>query len=178
MVSPSQSATRCVSFSLFAAVVAVAAAVAAAAAASFVVPLEIPQHYPVLVYVASSFHDNAYICQNTCEHQDYCPLDVMPCSLVDQYKHFTEPCCLIFGGKVEVYTGLPHHTGVEVYLHHSNRSRDFSLPFFIFLNSYPVSTTASKKMWSKKSPTANDRKQIHHTSGKISHLLEDRPSCL
>jgi len=45
--------------------VAVAAAVAAAAAASFVVPPEIPQHYPVLVYVASSFHDNAYICQNT-----------------------------------------------------------------------------------------------------------------
>jgi len=84
VVSPSQSATQCVSFSLFAAVVAVVAAVAAAAAAaaavaaSFVVPLEIPQHYPVLVYVALSFHDNAYICQNTGGHQDYCPLYVMP----------------------------------------------------------------------------------------------------
>ena len=121
MVSPSQSATRCVSFLLFVAVVAAAAAVVAAAAAvaaSFVVPLEIPQHYPVLVYVALSFHDNACICQNTGEHQDYCPLDVMPCSLVDQYKHFTELCCLIYGRRVEVYTGLPHHIGVEVYLHH------------------------------------------------------------
>ena len=155
MVSPSQSASRYVSFSLFAAVAAVAAAVAAAAAAvaaSFVVPLETPQHYPVLVYVALSFHDNAYICQNTREHQDYSPLDVMPRSLVDQYKHFTEPCCLIFGRRVEVYTSLPHHIRVEVYLHHSHRLRDFALPFFIFLNPYPVSTTASNKMCSKKSP--------------------------
>jgi len=169
VVSPSQSASRCVSFSLFAAVVVVAAAaVAAAAAASFVVPLEILQHYPVLAYVALSFHGNAYICQKTREHQDYCPLDVMPCSLVDQYKHFTEPCCLVFGGRAEVYTSLPHHIQVEVYLHHPHRSRDFSLPFFIFLNSYPVSNSASNKTCSKKSPTANDRKQIHHIGGTIS----------
>ena len=98
-----------------AAAAAVAAAAAAAVAASFVVPLEIPQHYPVPVYVALSFHDNAYICQNTREHQDYCPLDMMLCSLVDQYKHYTEPCCLIVGIRVEVYTPLPHHIGVEVY---------------------------------------------------------------
>ena len=134
VVSPSQSATRCVSFSLFAAVVAVAAAVAAAAAAVafFVVPLEIPLHYPVLAYVALSFHDNAYICQNTCEHWDYCPSDVIPLSLVHQYKHFTEPCCLSSGRRVEVYTDLPHHVWLEVYLHHPHRSRDFSFPFLIF----------------------------------------------
>jgi hypothetical protein len=138
------------------AAVAAAAAVAVAAVASFVVPLEVPQHYSA--YVALSFHDNAYICQNTYEHQDYCPLDVMPCSLVDQYTHFTEPCCLIFGARTEVYIGLPHHTG----------SRDFSLPFFIFSNSSPVSNTASNKTHSKKSPKANDRKQIHHMGGKIS----------
>jgi hypothetical protein len=106
VVSPSQSATQCVSSSLFAAVAAVAAA-----AASFVVPLEIPLHYPVLAYVALSFHDTACICQKTHEHH-YCLLDVMPCSLIDQYKHFTETCYLHLSRKIgSLYPSTRLHMG-------------------------------------------------------------------
>jgi hypothetical protein len=152
VVSPSQSAALCVLFSLLAAAVAVAVVAAAAAvAAFFVVPLEIPLHYLVPVYVALSFHDNACICQN---RHNKCLLDVMPHSLVDQYKHvpssrkewkFIPTYQIIYGSK-HIYT---IHTAFS---------------FIIF----PVSNTAYNKRYSNQSPTANDRIHMHHMCGKIS----------
>jgi hypothetical protein len=136
VVSPSQSATLCVSFSLFAAVASVAAAVVAAA--SFVVPLEIPLHYPVLAYVASSFHDSACICQNTHEHH-YCLLDVMPSSLIISTNILQKPTASIFIGRVEVYTQLPDYIWVDVHVHHGSPTH--SPPGCIM---WPVATFASR----------------------------------